>query len=421
MIACRLSTVLAAASLWASNARADRLTLTPLPPLDIQALGIGACGDLAYDRIDQLLWVSDGLAGGRLHQILPATGVAFSSVDPSVIPGLDQGADALAVGPTLSNTDLYVFSPFAETEGGRISQSGLLVVDFNASQAATGADFDTLASLWTVSGVTSGGGAQLRRINIGTGAVVQTVQINPAITERMSDVAFDPHTGACYVLGESSNALLEIDLTTGDVVSSTDMTPFLVQTGQIVGGFDFDATGERLFVSTGSAAGADTIVVLKRDLAPTVCSGDGLSIACPCGNFGAPGRGCENSFSTGGGLLESSGIPDVSTDTFALSVQGLPPVTTALFFQGTVIPVELFSFGDGIRCVSGTVIRLGVKNTVDGTASYPNPGDQSIHVRGQLPSGGGTRFYQAWYRNVATFCTPQGFNLTNARKVFWRP
>lgn len=417
---CRFVPALVAASLCASSANADRLTLTPLPSIDVQALALGACGDLAYDRLDNRLWIADGLAGGQIHQINPTTGAVVSTVDPSVVPGLDQGADGLAVGPTFTNSDLYVFSPFAEAEGGRVTQAGVLSVDFNTSQAATGADYDTSGNLWTVSGVSSGGGAQLRRINVATGASLETVQINPAITERMSDVAFDPHTGACYVLCELSNTLFEISLTTGNVVSSTDMAPFLVQTGQIVGGFEFDETGERVFVSTGSGAGADSIVVLKRDLAPTVCTGDGLSLACPCGNLGAPGRGCENSFATGGGLLESSGVPDISADDFVLSVQGLPPVTTALFFQGTTIPVEIFTFGDGIRCVSGTVIRLGVKNTVGGAAQYPTAGDQSIHVRGQIPAAGATRFYQAWYRNVATFCTPQGFNLTNARKVFWR-
>lgn len=230
---CRILAVLAAASSCAPFAHADVLTLSPLPSIDVRALALGACGDLAYDRLDNRLWIADGLAGGQIHQIHPTTGALASSVDPSVIPGLDQGADGLAVGPTFSNSDLFVFSPFAEAEGGRVSQSGALVLDFNTSHAATGADFDTSGNLWTVSGVASGSGAQLRRINVATGAVLETVQINPAITERMSDVAFDPHTGACYVLGEASNALFEISLATGNVVSSTSMTPFLVQTGQI--------------------------------------------------------------------------------------------------------------------------------------------------------------------------------------------
>ena len=37
-----------------------------------------------------------------------------------------------------------------------------------------------------------------------------------------------------------------------------------------------------------------------------------------------------------------------------------------------------------------------------------------------LPAGG-TRVYQAWYRNVMAFCTPSGFNLTNGLSLTWTP
>jgi hypothetical protein len=31
------------------------------------------------------------------------------------------------------------------------------------------------------------------------------------------------------------------------------------------------------------------------------------------------------------------------------------------------------------------------------------------------------RYYQVWYRNVAPFCTPEAYNLTNGLVVTWVP
>jgi len=270
-----------------------------------------------------------------------------------------------------------------------------------------------------VSGSIFNAGSELRRLAVADGAILQTVPIDPAITSRMVDITFDPHTGACYVLTEVGDFMHEINLSKGNVVSSIDLTPFLISGGTILGGMDFDATGARLFVCTGPGSGADTVVVLNRTFGANVCSNGPSELPCPCGNVGSAGRGCNNSFGTGGGLLRTSGVPRVSADTFVLDVLGLPPTTTCLFFQGNSNPSEIFAFGDGSRCVVGSVIRLGTKPTVAGTAQYPTGVEQLVHVRGQIPVGGATRFYQAWYRNLAAFCTPDGFNLTNAVKVFW--
>ena len=78
-------------------------------------------------------------------------------------------------------------------------------------------------------------------------------------------------------------------------------------------------------------------------------------------------------------------------------------------------------FGDGLRCAAGTIVRLKTKTVVGGTAAYPQAGDPSVSVRGQLPAGGGTRHYQTWYRNAAAFCTPSTFNLTNGVRLTWQP
>jgi hypothetical protein len=99
------------------------------------------------------------------------------------------------------------------------------------------------------------------------------------------------------------------------------------------------------------------------------------------------------------------------------------PNSSALYFQGTSQQASGAGsiFGDGLRCASGGIIRLGAKLNAAGASQYPDVGDPLISVRGQLPPAGGVRTYQVWYRNAAPFCTPSTFNLTNGAQLTWVP
>ncbi len=409
-----------ALALAAAPAAADSLILTPSTTLDISALGIHAIGDLAFERTGNRLWICDGANLGQIFEVNSQTGALLSTVDPAAIPGLDRGPEALAISNTVLNPPLFVFSPYGESEGGRISQSGVLGADFGTSHDAVGADFDAAGNLWLACGRLFGGGTTLRRIDTNSGAVLQTVVV-AGTNSRAVDMTFDPVTGACYVLLEANDELVEVNLNNGFLLSSTSLAG--IESPGDEGGLEFSRTGEFLYFAKGlSASTSTTVTVLKRDFDRTICDGAGFGIACPCGNAGLPGHGCDNSFATGGALLDTTGGPAVAHDSFGLNVVGLPPGTSCLFFQGTT---QLEStpqvFGDGHRCVAGAVIRLGIKTAVAGAASYPVGADASVSVRGLLPSFGGTRFYQAWYRNVASFCTPAGFNLSNGLQVIWQP
>ncbi|MCY2959149.1 MAG: hypothetical protein NTY35_03205 [Planctomycetota bacterium] len=175
--------------------------------------------------------------------------------------------------------------------------------------------------------------------------------------------------------------------------------------------------------STYQVAGTINGFQLVRSDTPaqTVCVGDGSGTACPCGNAGGPGRGCANSVNSAGARLDASGTAWVSGDSFVLSGSGMPngPV---LYIQGsTAMNGGLgVALGDGLRCAGGLVVRLGTKSNVGGASSYPQPGDTSISVRGAVVAGG-THTYQAWYRNAATYCTADTFNLTNGLSVIWMP
>ncbi len=148
------------------------------------------------------------------------------------------------------------------------------------------------------------------------------------------------------------------------------------------------------------------------------CFGNGLGAPCPCGNVGAAGNGCPNSVNPSGANLLATGVASVTSDTVRLQGSGMPS-SSCLYFQGTT--QVAVSFGDGLRCASGVVIRLGTKTNTSGASRYPVAGDLAVSLRGLVPAAGGTRTYQAWYRNAAAFCTASTYNLTNGVAVPWQP
>jgi len=149
------------------------------------------------------------------------------------------------------------------------------------------------------------------------------------------------------------------------------------------------------------------------------CAGDGTATACPCANSGAAGRGCSNSVNAAGARLSASGVASIGIDSLMLFGSGMPN-SSALYFQGTgqVSGGMGVTFGDGLRCAGGTLLRLKIVSNTAGISQYPQAGDPSISVRGQITMPG-SRSYQVWYRNAATFCTAQTFNLSNGWSVTW--
>jgi len=160
----------------------------------------------------------------------------------------------------------------------------------------------------------------------------------------------------------------------------------------------------------------------SRTAATPFCAGDDSGTACPCGNASAAGAnvGCLNSFGMGG-QLRATGTASIAADSLVLQGSGMPD-SSALYFQGTARSNggAGAAFGDGLRCASGTIIRLATKTNVAGASQHPTAGDAPISVRGQ-DSAGAVRTYQIWYRNAAAFCTASTFNLTNGLELTWVP
>ncbi|MFO1008526.1 MAG: hypothetical protein U1F29_00515 [Planctomycetota bacterium] len=184
----------------------------------------------------------------------------------------------------------------------------------------------------------------------------------------------------------------------------------------------FTSSATNLVASDGSAA-PQVFLRACVDAPSVLCPGDGTATPCPCGNSGASGHGCASSSNAAGAWLVANGVASAFADTLSLASSGTTN-GVVLFVQSTEaqnggLGVPL---GDGVLCVGGSILRLGTMQASGGLSQYPNVGQASISVRGQIPPGGGvTRVYQARYRNSASFCTPDTFNLSNAIAIEWLP
>ena len=144
------------------------------------------------------------------------------------------------------------------------------------------------------------------------------------------------------------------------------------------------------------------------------CFGDGTGASCPCGNTSASGLGCANSSGAGAGL-SAGGSDSLSADDLALAASGVVSNQPALLFSGSL---ELngglgVTFGDGLRCAGGVVLRHGVQAAdAQGAAAWPTglAGASGWSV-------GETRYFQAWYRDPQSSPCGGGFNLSNGVSV----
>ncbi|MBK7875835.1 MAG: choice-of-anchor E domain-containing protein [Planctomycetes bacterium] len=192
---------------------------------------------------------------------------------------------------------------------------------------------------------------------------------------------------------------------------------FTLNAGRFLGGatFPVDLIGAIAF---------DGVFEVKYfyETSPTAfCSGTSNSVwgSCPCGNFGAPLHGCANSVDANGAALTASGASSITGDTLVLATSGMPN-SNAIFLQGNDLADPLTVFGDGLRCIDGSLIRLGTSAIAGGSASYPSPVQLPVSVRAGIAAPG-MRYYQTYYRNAAAFCTPATFNVSNALAVHWAP
>ena len=159
--------------------------------------------------------------------------------------------------------------------------------------------------------------------------------------------------------------------------------------------------------------------------------GAGGVISCPCSNSpSGSGRGCDNSANTGGASLSASGGAFLSSDSLILSTSGEKPTATSVLLQGTSSLAAGAVYGQGVRCVGGTLKRLFTESASGGSITAPNfgAGDPTVSARsaakGNPISAGQSRWYLVFYRDPTVLggCPSSStFNATQTGQITWSP
>ena len=153
------------------------------------------------------------------------------------------------------------------------------------------------------------------------------------------------------------------------------------------------------------------------------CAGDGNGTACPCGNNNdgsANGgmAGCGNSVNNAGSVLSAAGNPSVGGDTVVFTADGLQNNQPGIFFRAdnAVNGGAGITFGDGLRCAGGNVVRLGVF-----PANGSGVATSAAGIAGAGLTAGDVKRYQYWYRNPGGGGGACGnaFNLSNGFEITW--
>jgi Tol biopolymer transport system component len=154
-------------------------------------------------------------------------------------------------------------------------------------------------------------------------------------------------------------------------------------------------------------------------------------LPCPCGNPPSAARsGCNNSAGTGGAALSASGNAYLAIDSLIFTTNGEQPNAASLVLQGDTLLEDGVRFGQGVRCVGGTLRRLYSKLAIGGSISAPNlgAGDATVSARsaalGDTILPGESRYYVVSYRDplVLGSCpTSSTFNSTQTAQITWWP
>jgi Tol biopolymer transport system component len=152
---------------------------------------------------------------------------------------------------------------------------------------------------------------------------------------------------------------------------------------------------------------------------------------CPCSNApGGRGRGCDNSAGTGGAVLSASGAAYLSNDTLVFTTRAQRPTALSVVIQGDAAFPSGSTFGQGLSCFGGTLLRLYVKTAVAGGILAPDlaGGDPTVSASsaslGDPIAPGSSRYYVVAYRDpiVLGGCpSASTFNATQTGRIEWWP
>ena len=375
--------------------------------------------------------------------------VAFTSYAKNLVPGVDNGLLHVFVRDRISGDLFCPIVGLGGDVGGReewaptISGDGRFVAFASQDNDLVSGDTNHQTDIFVC---TRGGvGFMAERVSVNSGGVQGNgPSYSPSISADGRFVAFESE--ATNLVGGDTNQSPDVfvhDRLTGTTervnlepdgsqghIGGYGMYPSISADGRFVA---FDSSGNDL-VGEDTNNNADVFV---RDRAPvtfaSLCD-PGMSgvLQCPCQNPPSDrGRGCDNSARTGGAVLSVTGGACLSSDTITFVSTGETPNALSIVFQGTASSPRGAIYGQGVRCVGGTMRSLYLSAAQgDGTITIPHviAGEQLVHDRsaamGDLILAGTSRWYMVMYRDsIILGGCPAGssFNVTQTRAVNWVP
>ena len=174
---------------------------------------------------------------------------------------------------------------------------------------------------------------------------------------------------------------------------------------------------ESVTFTTTAPIAIDTVLVrvAPKVGAPPLCNTYALTIEVVSPALGTSYCDAEpNGYGTEARLLPS-GSASVSANDLRFTCQAFPGPSSCLLVAGT--QTTFAPFGDGWRCVGGTVVRLGTAFAVDRVATLaPNFTSPS----GSAITPGTTWNWQVYYRDLSV-PGGAGFNLTDGVSIAMTP
>jgi Tol biopolymer transport system component len=279
------------------------------------------------------------------------------------------------------------------------------------------------------------------RVSIGSFGQGNDGSFSPAISADGRYVAFESFAtnlvggdtnglGDVFVFDRMSATLERVSGNTGAAqANGLSRTNSVSSNGRYVA---FESFATNLVV--GDTNGVFDTFVRDRDVSgfTSVCdpSVNGV-LACPCSNSpSGPGRGCDNSSATGGATLAASGAAYLSFDALVFTASAEKPTATSIVMQGNAFAANGLVFGQGVRCVGGSLKRLYTKTASGGSITAPDfdVPDPTVSARsatlGDPISAGQSRWYLVYYRDPTVLggC-PSGstFNATQTGEIAWSP
>ena len=148
------------------------------------------------------------------------------------------------------------------------------------------------------------------------------------------------------------------------------------------------------------------------------CVGDDTGATpCPCGNPSGNGGGCANGTGQGIFLTCNGASSSVSSNDLVFWAHSQIPNQPGLYFQGNnaVNSGAGVAFGDGLRCVGGSITRLQI---VFSDAAGNSATTTGLGALGGV-SAGDVKRYQLWARDPNTSPCGGHFNLSNGVEINW--